>query len=75
MPSTVDIELPLYLESVESMFAVYQVPDDLKCALLMPFFSEKAKKLIRRQPAEQLNTYAKLKVALLREFCLTPQQY
>ena len=72
---TEDVELPLYLESVESMFALYQVPDDLKCALLMPFFSEKAKKLVRRLPADQMNTYAKLKAALLREFRLTPQQY
>ena len=72
---TEDVELPLYLESVESMFAIYQVPDDLKCALLMPFFSEKAKKLIRRLPVDQLTSYAKLKVALLREFRLTPQQY
>src|SRR6218665_3068103 len=46
MPSE-DVELPLYLESVESLFNLYQVPDDLKCALLMPFLSEKAKRLVR----------------------------
>ena len=54
MPSE-DIELPLYLESVESLFNLYQVPDDLKCALLMPFFSEKAMKLVRRLPVVQMN--------------------
>jgi len=70
-----DVELPLYLESVEAMFDLYRVPDDLKCALLMPFLSEKAKKLIRRLPANQMDTYVKLKAALLREFRLTPQQY
>src|SRR6218665_931585 len=74
MPSE-DVELPLYLESVESLFNLYQVPDDLKCALLMPFLSEKAKRLVRRLPAIQMNTYVNLKAALLREFRLTPQQY
>src|SRR6218665_2540173 len=74
MPSE-DVELPLYLESVESLFNLYRVPDDLKCALLMPFLSEKAKRLVRRLPAIQMNTYVNLKAALLREFRLTPQQY
>src|SRR6218665_610505 len=54
MPSE-DIELPLYLESVESLFNLYQVPDDLKCALLITFFSEKAIKLVRRLPVVQMN--------------------
>src|SRR6218665_1282714 len=74
MPSE-DVELPLYLESVESLFNLYQVPDDLKCALLMPFLSEQAKRLVRILPAIQMNTYVNLKAAVLREFRLTPQQY
>ena len=48
-------EIPQFFESIEAMFRSFEVPGDLQAKLLLPFLSQKAKSLISRLQAEELN--------------------
>jgi len=47
-------ELPQFFESLEAMFRTFEVPDDLRAKLLLPFLSQKAKSVTSRLYAEEL---------------------
>ena len=68
-------ELPQFFEDIEVVFDTFDVPEDLKAKLLLPFLSQKAKTLTARLTAEELDDYGKLKDFLLSEFKLTPREY
>ena len=43
-----------FFESLEAMFRTFEVPDDLRAKLLLPFLSQKAKSVTSRLYAEEL---------------------
>jgi len=51
------------------------VHDDLRAKLLLPFLSHKAKSVISRLYAEELEDYEGVRDFILSEFKLTPREY
>ena len=68
-------DLPLYFENVDKLFALNSVDNDLRIALLGPYLTDKARKVMLILPPEDIDTYIKWKAALLKEHRLTPQTY
>jgi len=68
-------EIPQFFESLEAMFRSFEIPADLRAKLLLPFLSLKAKSLISRLNAEELEDYEGVRDFLLSEFKLTPREY
>jgi len=68
-------ELPGYFRAVENLFQVYQVPAAVQSKLLIPLLTDKAKSLIARLSVAKLDNYQEVRDLLLREFCLSPEQY
>ena len=57
------------------MFRLCEIPADLRAKLLLPFLSLKAKSLISRLNAEELEDYEEVPDIPLSEFKLTPREY
>jgi hypothetical protein len=67
-------ELPAFFDHVENLFAMYEVPDNLRGPLLQTHLSDKAKALVVRLSRDQLDDYQQLKMFILNEFRITPLQ-
>ena len=67
-------ELPTFFDSVEHVFKSAQVDDDLCGKLLLPLLSGKAKSVIGKLSAKELDDYHVIKATLLREFHITPRE-
>jgi len=74
MPSNAT-EIPQFFESLKAMFRSFEIPSDLRAKLLLPFLFLKAKSLISRLNAEELEDYEGVRDFLLSEFKLTPREY
>ena len=74
MPSE-SAELPAYFDTVENVFTVYEVPNNLKAKLILPLLSFRSTCVICRLTAAQMDDYDKLKRFLLAQFKLTPREY
>jgi len=74
MPSDAT-EIPKFFESLEAIFRSFEIPVDLRAKLLLPLLSVKAKSLISRLNAEELDDYEGVRDFLLSEFKLTPREY
>jgi len=74
MPSEIS-ELPQFFDTIEKLYQIYQVPDDLRAKLLIPKLSSRAKSIIVRMTAEDLERYDEIKSVLLAEYKLTPREY
>ena len=69
------LEIPIFFENADRHFESNFIEDDLRLALINPYFSEKARRLVTRLARDETDTYEKVKKALLTEFRLTPQKY
>jgi hypothetical protein len=67
-------ELPSYLENVDNMFALYEVPKNLRSHLLLSALTGKAKSIVSKLPLSQLADYDIIRQCLLREFQVTPRE-
>ena len=74
MPSE-SAELPAYFDTVENVFTVYEVSNNLKAKLILPLLSIRAKSVICCLTATQMDDYDELKRYLLAQFKLTPGEY
>ena len=74
MPSDAT-EIPQFFESSEAMFRSFEIPADLRAKLLLSFLSLKAKSLVSRLNAEELEDCEGVRDFLLSEFKLTPREY
>ena len=68
-------EIPQFFESIEAIFTTFEVPENLQPKLLLPFLSVKAKSLISRLSAAELDSYDFVRDFLLSELKLTPREY
>ena len=64
MPSEIS-ELPQFFDTMEKLYQIYQVPDDLRVKLLIPKLLSRAKSIIVRMTAEDLEKYDEVKRFLL----------
>jgi len=74
MPES-DQELPVYLDVCHNMFETHNVPERARAALMMPYLTDRANRLICKSGEDARNTWATFKQVLLREFKMTPRQY
>ena len=74
MPSE-STELLAYFDRVENVFAVYEVPNNLKAKLILSLLSFRAKSVICLLSAVQMDDYEELKRFLLAQFKLTLREY
>ena len=65
-------EIPGYFDHIENLFALYEVPDDIKSKVLQGQLHDKAKSLTTRLSRGQLDNYDELKEFLLKEFRVSP---
>ena len=68
-------ELPQFFETVEKLYLMYAVPDEVKATILIPLLTTQAKSLINRMSIENMGVYDELKKFLLAEYKLTPREY
>ena len=68
-------EMPQFFETVEKLFAMYDVPNDIKSKLLITVLTAQAKALVNRMSVECVGQYSELKSFLLAEYKLTPREY
>ena len=74
MPTEI-AELPQFFDTVEKLYTMYDVPDDLRSKLLIPLLTARAKSVIGRMAAHDMENYDEVKRFLLAEFKLTPKEY
>ena len=67
-------ELPAFFDSVENLFKLYEIGDDLKSKILLPKLTGRARAIVNKLPLAQLDSYEAIKTALLSEFKLTPRE-
>ena len=68
-------ELPACFGTVENVFAVYEVSNNLRAKLILPLLSFRAKSVICRLTTAQKDDYNEHKWFLLAQFKLTPRVY
>ena len=67
-------ELPSFFDSVENLFRLYEIGDDLKSKIMLPKLTGRARAIVNKLPLAQLDSYEAIKTALLSEFKLTPRE-
>ena len=67
--------IPLFFESLERIFELHKIDEDLWVLILVPLLNTKAKLLLGRIPKEDSATYAKLKERILKEMKLSKTEY
>jgi len=64
-------ELMTFWDTVENLWSVCEVPENLRAKLILPMLTPKAKSLVSRLSVDELSDIKKLEEFLLREFRLT----
>jgi len=68
-------ELPQFFETVEKLYAMYEVPAEVQAKLLIPLLTAQAKSLVNQMTIDDMSKYDELKKFLLTEYKLTPREY
>ena len=68
-------DVPAWFSSFETQLSLNGIALDIWLPILNQFLTDKARRLVDRLPAEQIDTYEKLHDAILREYDLTPNAY
>ena len=68
-------EMMTWWETVENLWALYEVPEAIRAKLLIPLLTPKAKTLIHRLSVGELADANQIKKFLLQEFRLTSREY
>jgi len=69
------LEVPTFFENVDRQFHMNDIADDLKLSLVIQYLSSKARLLMTKLPADQIDTYHKLKTSSLKQFRLTSTKF
>ena len=64
--------LLIYFRNIEEIFTQYAIEPDIQALVLYSKLPEKVRKLLGNIPAEQKDTYEKIKQVILKEFQITP---
>jgi len=56
-----------FFDTVEKLYEIYEVPEDVRAKLLLPLLPKQAKWIVGRLPLANLGRYADLKKLLLFE--------
>ena len=67
--------MPSWFVAFETQLTLNGVGRDVWLPLLNQFLTDKARRLVDRLPATDVDTYEKLHTAIMREYDLTPSAY
>jgi len=68
-------ELPQFFETVEKLYAMYEVSAEVQAKILISFLTAQAKSLVNQMSIDGMSKYDELKDFLLTEYKLTPKEY
>jgi len=68
-------ELPHFLETVEKLYAMYQVSAEVQAKILIPLLTAQAKSLVNQMSIDGISKYDELNDFLLTEYKLTSREY
>ena len=68
-------EIPVYFESIERLFEMNKIDEDLRVSLITPFLDDKSRRLMSNLALTDIDSFDHLKRAILRENRLTPIVY
>jgi len=68
-------ELPQFFETVEKLYAMYEVSAEVQGKILIPLLTAQAKSLVNQMSIDDMSKYDELKEFLLTEYKLTPREY
>jgi len=68
-------ELPQFFETVEKLYAMYEVPAEVQAKILIPLLTAQAKSLVNQMTIDDKSKYDEFKEFLLTEYKLTPREY
>jgi len=73
-------ELPQFFETVEKLYAMYEVPAEVQAKILIPLHTAQAKSLVNQMTIDDMSKYDELKEFVLTEYKLTeykltPREY
>jgi len=68
-------ELPQFFETVEKLYAMYEVPAKVQAKLLIPLLTDQAKSLVNQMSIDDISKYDELKEFLLTEYKLTLREW
>ena len=63
-----------WFQSIDSLYELYHVPQDLRAKLLLPKLTGKARILIEKLSVVELDDYKRIKAFLLEEYHITPRE-
>jgi len=66
---------PQFFETVEKLYAMYEVPAEVQAKILIPLLTAQAKSLVNQMTIDDMSKYDELKEFLLTEYKLTPREY
>ena len=69
------VEMISFFKSVEQLYESFEIPTELKAALVRPHLNERARSLVTRLSADVAKNYNKMRDAILAEFKLSPNMY
>jgi len=68
-------ELPQFFETVEKLYAMYEVPAEVQAKILIPLLTAQAKSLVNQMSIDDMSKYDELKEFLLTKYKLTFREY
>jgi len=68
-------KLSQFFETVEKLYAMYEVPAEVQAKILIPLLTAQAKSLVNQMTIDDMSKYDELKEFLLTEYKLTPREY
>jgi len=67
--------LPQFFETVEKLYAMYEVSAEVQAKLLIPLLTAQAKSLVNQMSIDDMSKYNELQEFLLTEYKLTFREY
>jgi len=67
--------LPHFFETVEKLYAIYEVSAKVQTKLLIPLLTAQVKSLVNQMSTDDMGKYDELKKFLLTEYKLIPREY
>ena len=69
------LSVVLFFKHIEAVFDRFQVPDNLKAALIQPYLNSKSRSVVSRMDPSACNDYKSVRDVILREHKLSPCAY
>ncbi|KAH6924256.1 hypothetical protein HPB50_014376 [Hyalomma asiaticum] len=70
-----DTMIPAWFKMADSLLKMLEVPEEMQCALILPFLTEEVKRSVVSESLSGTCSYGELKEKVLKDLKLTPTEY